>query len=51
MRFLIKLIMMRLFGQAFSKTIDRLVLTPHQYWIAAGNGMERPYTGEYWFVM
>ncbi|CAD8149303.1 unnamed protein product [Paramecium octaurelia] len=43
--------MMRLYYQAFSKLIkvDRLALTPHQYWIAAGKGMERPYTGEYWF--
>lgn len=30
--------------------IDRLSMTPHQYWVAVGKGMERPYTGEFWFV-
>ena len=26
-------------------------MTPHQYWVAIGKGMERPYTGKYWFVI
>jgi peptide-methionine (R)-S-oxide reductase len=25
-------------------------MTPHQYWVAKGRGMEAPFTGEYWFV-
>lgn len=38
---------------AFSRIIkpDRFTMTPHEYWIACGKGMERPYTGEYWFVI
>ena len=29
--------------------IDRLNLTPHQFWLSQGKGMERPYTGDKWF--
>lgn len=29
--------------------IDRLNLSPHQYWVAEGLGMERPFTGDKWF--
>lgn len=25
-------------------------LSPHQYWITQGKGMERPYTGDKWFI-
>lgn len=28
--------------------VDRNSLTPHQYWITQGKGMERPYTGDFW---
>ena len=35
-------------GKSFR--VDRLSMTPHQYWVAVGKGMERPYTGAYWFV-
>lgn len=29
--------------------VDRLNLTPHEYWITQGKGMERPFTGDVWF--
>lgn len=28
--------------------IDRYSLTPHQFWLTQGKGMERPYTGDFW---
>ncbi len=25
-------------------------MTPHQFWITQGKGMERPFTGDLWYV-
>lgn len=31
--------------------INRLNFSPHQYWVTQGYGMERPYTGNLWYVV
>jgi len=32
------------------KKIYRFDLSPHAFWLTQGKGMERPYTGDYWFT-
>lgn len=32
------------------KKIYRFDLSPHAYWLMQGQGMERPFTGDYWFT-
>jgi len=39
--------MLRRITRRFSEELVRK-LTPHQYFITQGKGLERPYTGEYW---
>ena len=30
--------------------INRFALSPHAFWLTQGKGMERPFTGDYWFT-
>ena len=30
--------------------INQFAMSPHSYWLTQGKGMERPYTGDYWFT-
>lgn len=34
----------------FPKKISQFSLSPHVFWLTQGKGMERPYTGDYWFT-